>query len=79
MSSTRPFEDIQRNLEWIIRAANDYCSAQYEAYPMVAESHFGGSVRACCAATGCDSAVVCATGLAQPKFSAWLLSPLGHV
>ncbi len=65
-------------LEKIIRAENDYCLTQYEAYPTVAESHFGGSVRACCAAAGCGSAVACATGLAQPTLSAWSLSQLGH-
>lgn len=65
-------------LERIIRAENDYCLTQYEAYPTVAESHFGGSVRACCAAAGCGSAVACATGLAQPTLSAWSLSMLGH-
>ena len=65
-------------LEEIIRAENDYCLTQYEAYPTTAESHFGGSVRACCAAAGCGSAVACATGLAQPALSAWSLSQLGH-
>jgi methyl-coenzyme M reductase alpha subunit len=65
-------------LEEIIRAENDYALTQYEAYPTVAESHFGGSVRACCAAAGCGSAVACATGLTQPTLSAWSLSQLGH-
>ncbi|MHC1623899.1 MAG: coenzyme-B sulfoethylthiotransferase subunit alpha [Candidatus Methanospirareceae archaeon] len=65
-------------LEKIIRAENDYCMTQYEAYPTVAESHFGGSARACCVAAGCGSAVACATGLAQPTLTAWSMSQLGQ-
>ena len=65
-------------LEAIIRSENDYCTTQYEAYPTVAESHFGGSARACCVAAGCGSAVACATGLAQPTLSAWSMSQLGQ-
>ncbi|RJS83228.1 coenzyme-B sulfoethylthiotransferase subunit alpha [Methanophagales archaeon] len=65
-------------LEKVIRAENDYALTQYEAYPTVAESHFGGSVRACCAAAGVGSAIACATGLAQPTLSGWSLSMLGH-
>ncbi|NQE05873.1 Methyl-coenzyme M reductase I subunit alpha [ANME-1 cluster archaeon GoMg1] len=65
-------------LEAMIRSENDYCMTQYEAYPTVAESHFGGSARACCVAAGCGSTVACATGLAQPTLSAWSLSQLGQ-
>ena len=65
-------------LEKMIRAENDYCMTQYEAYPTVAESHFGGSARACCVAAGCGSAVACATGLAQPALTAWSMSQLGQ-
>jgi methyl-coenzyme M reductase alpha subunit len=65
-------------LEKIIRAENDYAMTQYEAYPTVAESHFGGSARACCVAAGCGSAVACATGLAQPTLTAWSMSQLGQ-
>ncbi|NMX21973.1 methyl-coenzyme M reductase subunit alpha [ANME-1 cluster archaeon GoMg4] len=65
-------------LEKMIRAENDYCMTQYEAYPTVAESHFGGSARACCVAAGCGSAAACATGLAQPALTAWSMSQLGQ-
>ena len=65
-------------IERLVRAETDYCLTQYEAYPTTAESHFGGSVRACCAAAGAGTAVASATASAQAAINGWALSMLLH-
>ncbi len=65
-------------IERLIRAESDYCLTQYEAYPTTAESHFGGSVRACCVAAGASTAVASATASAQAAINGWALSMLLH-
>jgi len=71
-------EPSMENIEKLIRAESDYCLTQYEAYPTVAESHFGGSVRACCQSAGCGTAVACATGCAECTLNGWGLAQLLH-
>jgi methyl-coenzyme M reductase alpha subunit len=71
-------EPTMENIEKLVRAENDYALTQYDAYPTTAESHFGGSVRACCTAAGCATAVVSATGCAQCGLNGWGLAQLLH-
>jgi len=71
-------ERSMENIEKLVRAENDYALTQYDAYPTTAESHFGGSVRACCTAAGCATAVVSATGCAQCGLNGWGLAQLLH-
>jgi methyl-coenzyme M reductase alpha subunit len=66
-------------IEKLVRSENDYCMTQYEAYPTVGESHFGGSARACCIAAGCGSAVSSGTANAQCAINGWALSQLGQM
>jgi methyl-coenzyme M reductase alpha subunit len=71
-------ERNMENIEKLIRAESDYCLTQYEAYPTVGESHFGGSVRACCQSAGCGTAVASATGCAECALNGWGLAQLLH-
>ncbi len=71
-------EPTMENIEKLVRAENDYALTQYDAYPTTAESHFGGSVRACCTSAGCATAVVSATGCAQCGLNGWGLAQLLH-
>lgn len=71
-------EPSMENIEKLIRATSDYCLTQYEAYPTVAESHFGGSVRAACQSAGASTAVACGTGNAQCALNGWGLAQLMH-
>lgn len=71
-------EPTMENIEKLVRAESEYCLTQYEAYPTVAESHFGGSVRAACQSAGAAVAVACATGSADAALNGWALAQLLH-
>ncbi|NMC76739.1 MAG: coenzyme-B sulfoethylthiotransferase subunit alpha [Candidatus Methanofastidiosa archaeon] len=51
-----------------------YCLEQYELYPAVMETHFGGSQRATCISAAAGTSVSMATGNAQAGLSAWYLA-----
>ncbi|MHC1605606.1 MAG: coenzyme-B sulfoethylthiotransferase subunit alpha [Candidatus Methanofastidiosia archaeon] len=55
-----------------------YCLEQYEQYPTVMESHFGGSQRAACIAAAAGTTTAMATGSAQAGINAWYLSMILH-
>ncbi len=71
-------EPTMENIEKLTRAGSDYCLTQYEAYPTVAESHFGGSVRAACQSAGAATCVASATADAQAALNSWALAQLLH-
>ncbi|MCP8322723.1 MAG: coenzyme-B sulfoethylthiotransferase subunit alpha [Candidatus Methylarchaceae archaeon HK02M2] len=65
-------------IEDIATYATDYGLSQYELFPTLMETHFGGSQRASvlAAASGLGGAI--ATGVAQAGMGAWYLSMLLH-
>jgi methyl-coenzyme M reductase alpha subunit len=67
-------EDIEK----ITKEVALYCLEQYEKYPTVMETHFGGSQRACCVAAACGTSTAMATGSAQCGINSWGLAHMIH-